>query len=166
MNDYVSNPLNSNVFFSIGQPIILVLISFTALAGLLFLISKLAKLGGFELVATKWAERILLITLHTGLIWIGLTMVISYISTNIIDTINGVILIIGATTSIVHRATSEQQKANRSLIFTYVFLAAIILWTFIFANVLSALPATFRDSIADTFRPQFFKDLFTFWHWM
>jgi len=166
MNDYIANPLNSNVFFSIGQPVMLVLISFTAIAGLLLLISKLAHLGGFELVAEKWAERLLLITLHTGLIWVGLTMVISYISTSIIDTISGVILIIGAITSIVRRVSSDQPKANRSLIITYIFLAAVILWTFIFANVLSALPVTFRDSIADTWRPTFFKDLLSFWHWM
>ena len=166
MEQYISNPLDSNVFFSIGQPIMIILICFTAIAGLILLISHLAKLGGLELVAERWAERFLLITLHAGLIWLGLTMVISYISTHIIDTIAGLVLIFGAITSIVRRATSDQQKANHSLIATYIFLVAIILWTFIFASILDSLPFQVRDSIADTWRPAFFKDLFTFWHWM
>lgn len=166
MDNYDSNPLNSNVFFNIGQPVMLVLISFTAIAGLLLLISRVAKLGGFELVVNKWAERLFIITLHAGLFWLGFTMVISYISTNAINTINGVILISGAVTSIVRRATSDQGRANRTLVITYIFLAAALLWNFIFTSVLDGLPATVRDSVADTFRPTFFKDLFSFWHWM
>ena len=166
MNDYTINPLNSNIFFSIGQPIMLILIVVTALAGLFLLISHLAKLGGLELVAIKWSERIFLTTLHAGLIWLGFTMVVSYISINAIDTINGVILISGAVTSFVRRITSDQRRANRTLFITYVFLAVALLWTFIFASVMNGLPATFRDSFANTFRPEFFKDLFTYWHWM
>ena len=166
MNDYTTNPLNSNVFFSIGQPILLILIVFTGVAGLLLLISRIAKLTGLEIFASRWFERFLLITLHTGLIWLGLTMVISYISTNAIDTINGAILISGAIISIVRRATSDQRRANHTLFVTFIFLAAAILWTFIFTSILNGMPATFRDSVADTFRPTFFKDLFAFWHWM
>lgn len=164
--DYSTNPLNSNVFFSVGQPIMLILISFTAIAGLLTLISRLVRVTGLEIVAERWFERFIIITLHAGLIWLGLTMVISYISTNVIDTINGVVLLSGAIISIVRRASSDQRKANKSLAITYIFLAAVLLWTFIFANVLDALPITFRDAIADTFRPGFFKNLFTYWHWM
>lgn len=166
MESYETNPLSSNIFFSIGQPIIIILIVFTGLAGLLLLISRVAKLGGLELFSERWFERFLLITLHTVLIWLGLSMVISYISTSIMDVINGVILISGAITSIVCRATSDQQKGNRSLVITFGFLIAVIIWTFIFQNVLNALPATFRDSVADTWRPTFFQDLFRYWHWM
>lgn len=166
MEEYIANPLNSNVFFSIGQPIMCILLVFTGIAGLLLLISRLAKLGGLELVAERWAERFLLITLHTGLIWLGLSMVISFVSLSIMDTINGLLLISGAITSIVRRATSDQQKANRTLVITFAFLALAILWTFIFSSVLDALPFQIRDSISDTWRPQFFKDLFSFWHWM
>ena len=166
MNDYEINPLNSNVFFSIGQPIMVILISFTAVAGLLLLISRVAQLGALEITASRWAERFLLITLHTGLIWLGLSMIISYISISIMDTINGAILISGAIASIVRRATSDQYKANHSLVFTFSFLAAVILWTFVFDSVLNALPITFRESIADTWRPTFFKDLFSLWHWI
>lgn len=166
MEEYIANPLNSNVFFSIGQPIMCILLVFTGIAGLLLLISRLAKLGGLELVAERWAERFLLITLHTGLIWLGLSMIVSYISTNVMDTIIGAVLLSGAITSIVRRTTSDQQKGNRTLVITFIFLAAAILWTFIFSNILDALPFQIRDSISDTWRPQFFKDLFSFWHWM
>lgn len=166
MNDYTINPLNSNIFFGIGQPVMLILIIFTAIAGLFLLISRIAKLGGLELVATKWAERFLLITLHAGLFWLGFSMVISYISTNAIDAVVGIVLVSGAVTSIVRRATSDQRRANRTLFVTFIFLAAAILWTFIFTSILNGMPATFRDSVADTFRPVFFKDLFAFWHWM
>lgn len=166
MEEYIANPLNANVLFSIGQPVMIILIVFTAIAGLLLLIGRLAKLGGLELVAERWAERLLLITLHTGLIWLGLTMVISYISLSVMDTINGLVLISGAVTSIIRRATSDQQKANRTLIITFAFLAVAIVWTFIFSSVLDALPFQMRDAISDTWRPTFFKDLFSFWHWM
>ncbi len=166
MEQYETNPLNSNVFFSVGQPVMIILLVFTGIAWLFLLIARLTKLGGLELVAGRWAERLLLITLHAGLFWVGLTMLISYISISAIDALAGVVLILGALTSIIRRVTSDQGRANHTLFATYVFLVVIILWTFIFSSVLSALPATFRDSIADTWRPTFFKDLFSFWHWM
>lgn len=164
--NYDTNPLSANVVFNIGQPIVLILICFTAVAGLLLLAGKLTKVYNLESIASRWTERFLLATLHVGLIWIGLSMVVSYISTGVMDTVNGVVLISGAIISLVRRATSDQRKANKTLVITYIFLAAVLLWTFIFANVLNALPSQVRDAVADTFRPTFFKDLFTYWHWM
>ena len=166
MTEYQANPLNANPFFGVGQVFMVILIVFTAILGLILLISRVAKLGSLEIIINRWFERFVLITLHTGLIWLGLSIVISYISTNVIDTIIGAVIISGTVVSIVRHATSDHYRANRALRFTIIFLFAMILLTFIFQNVLNALPATFRDSIADTFRPRFFKDLFSYWRWI
>lgn len=166
MTDYTSNPLDSNIFFGIGQPIMLILLSFTAIAGLIFLISKIGKLSGLEIAVEPWLKRFLLITLHVGLIWLGSSMLISYLSLSAIDAIAGAALLLGAVTSTVYHITSDNRKARHTLVISYAFLAAIMLWAFIFSGVLDALPFQIRDVISDTWRPAFFKDLFSYWRWM
>lgn len=166
MTDYETNPLNSNVFFSIGQPILIVLIVFTAIFGILLFIGRVAKLSNLELAVNRWFERLFLITLYTGLIWLGLSMLITYISYNAMDAINGAVLVLGSITSIIYRATGTKGKSNHTLMAMLIFLGVVLLWTFIVTSVLNGLPSTIRDSVAENIRPTFFQDLFKYWHWM
>lgn len=166
MDDYTSNPLNSNIFFSVGQPIMIILIVFTAIFGLLLFISRVAKLGSLEFAVNRWFERFLLITFYAGLIWLGLSMLITYISFSPMDAINGAVLLLGSITSIVYRTTGTQDKANHTLTAMFIFIGVVLLWTFIATSVLNGLPSTVRDSVADNVRPTFFRDLFQYWHWM
>ena len=166
MSDYETNPLNSNVFFSLGQPIMVILLVFTGIFGLLLLISRIAKLGNLEFAINHWVERFLLITFYTGLIWLGLSMLITYISYNAMDAINGAVLVLGSITSIVYRATGNKDKSAYTLTAMFIFLGVVLLWTFIATSVLNGLPSTVRDSVANNIRPTFFQDLFKYWHWM
>ena len=163
--NYETNPLNSDVIFSIGQPILLILIVFTAVSGLLAFIGRTGNLTSLDITANRWFGRFAAATLYTALGWLGLTMIISYVGNSVLDIINGAILLLGLVVSLVKRATSDQMGANRILAATYGFLAFILVWHFIFGAINGAIPAEAQDAANSFFKPHFFTDLFHYWHW-
>lgn len=162
---YDINPLDANVVFQIGQPIVAILIGFTLIAGLLGFIGRLASLMTLDVQGEKWMSRFLVALLYTTLFWLGLSMMISYFGVSVLDVINGAILLVGAATSLIQRATSNQQGANRTLAFTYGFLAFVFLWYFIYGSIMHDLPGQFLTAIGNNIHPKFFTSLFKVWGW-
>ena len=141
----------------------LILIVFTAIAGLLTFIGHAANLINLDAIASKWLSRFAVITLYAGLIWLGLSMIISYLGESPIDAVNGFFLLLFTVISIVKRITSDQPGANHFLFFAYGFLIVIIAWTFIY-NAIN-IPKEVTEAVGNTFKPTFFTDLLRFWHW-
>lgn len=161
--DYDINPLHSNILFNIGQPLLIILAVFTAVAGLLTLIGHLAHLTTLDAIASKWLSRFTATTLYTFLIWLALSMIISYVGNSVLDLVNGIIILTGVVVSLAKRASSDQIGANRALVFTFAFLAVILIWHFIYGAI--NVPKDVTESVGDIFRPQFWNDLFRLWHW-
>lgn len=162
---YDINPLDANVVFQIGQPIVAILLGLTLVAGLLSFIGRTMSLNALDVQAGKWLSRFLVIFLYTVLIWLGLSMMISYFGNSVVDVVNGAILLVGAGTSIVQRVTSDQQGANRTLGFIYGFLVFIFLWYFIYGSIMKDLPGQFLSAIGNNIQPKFFGSLFKVWGW-
>lgn len=162
---YDINPLDTNFVFQIGEPIMLILIIFTLVAGGLGFIGRVAHLTNLDIQAGKWLSRFAAITLYVGLFWIGLSMIISYFGTSVLDVINGAILITAAIVSLVKRAYSDQRSANHSLVLAYGFLGFIIIWGLIYGSVMHSLPKQFLDAIGNAINPEFFPALLRVWGW-
>ena len=163
---YDINPLDTNIIFQIGEPIMLILISFTLVAGILGLIGRTIHSNSLDIQASKWLSRFAATTLYVGLVWVGLSMIISYFGTSVLDMINGAILITAVIVSLVKRAYSEQREANHILAIAYGFLGFIIMWTLIYGSVMDSLPKPFLDAIGNSIKPEFFTDLIRAWGWM
>ena len=163
--NYDINPLNSNLVFSVGQPIIIILFVFTAIAALLTFIGKSANLVGLEVFASKWLSRFAATFLYFILIWASLTMIISYAGSYAFDVVVGVILLAGVIFSLVKRATSDQVGANRALFFMYGLLIAALVWHFIFLAINTGAPSEGTEIITDNFVPHFYSDLFRYFGW-
>ena len=93
-------------------------------------------------------------------------MLIGYIGNGFLDMINGGLLLILTVTSIIQRASSNQAGANRTLIFAFGFIVAMLIWNFIYYAVMNALPKEFMDTIGSEFHANFFNDLFKYIGWM
>lgn len=161
--NYDINPLDANVVFQIGEPIMLILIVFVLISGLLGFIGRVARITSLDIQAGKWLSRFVATLLYVGLFWLGLSMLISYFSVSVLDVINGAILITGAVVSLVQRAYSNQQAANRSLAFTYAFLGFILIWYFVYGSVMGSLPPKFLSAIGNALQPEFFGHLMKAW---
>ncbi len=160
------NPLDANVIFNIGQPVLVVLLVLLALCAIIGFIARITGLTRLDIETSKWTSRFALIFLYTVLAWLGLSMLIGYMGERILDIINGGLLLAAMATSIIQRAMSNQPGANRTLAFAFGFLAVMLLWNFIYGHVMDALPAEFMDSIGYEFHADFFNDAFRFWGWM
>lgn len=163
---YEINPLNSNVWFNIGQPLMVILLIFTAVAGILTFVARASNLTKLDLVASRWLSYLATATFYFGLIWLGLSMLISFAGKSLLDTINGALVLILTFISLVKRFGSDQTGANRFLIGAYVFLGLVLIWTFASGAVLGALPEEVRAASGDIFQPNFFSDLFHLWRWI
>lgn len=163
---YETNPLNTNVFFNIGQPLMVILIIFTIVAGILTLVARASNLPKLDLIASHWFSYLSVSTLYMGIFWIGLSMFISYVGKSVLDTINSVILLIILAASLIKRASSDQPGANRALLTAYIFLGVFIIWSFVSGPLINALPEEARAASSTVFQPTFFTDLFRLWRWM
>ena len=159
------NPLEANVVFNVGQVLILILGAFTIVAAIFKGIFKLTDQAGPEGLAEKWLERFFIGLLYTGLVWLGLSMIISYFGVSVIDVVNGVLLIGMMITSVVKRVSSDQEGANKTLAFSYVALAVMLIWHFIYGSVMHNFPVAFLSSVGDHIMPSFFTDVFKLWGW-
>lgn len=164
-NAYVINPLDANLVFQIGEPIMVILIILVAIAGLLGFIGRVGGIMVLDVQGGKWLSRLATILFYTTLFWLGLSMLISYFGASVIDVINGAILLTGAVTSLIQRAYSNQRGANRTLAFMFGFLGFIFLWHFIYGSVMSDLPAQFLSTVGNAVMPHFLTDLFKIWGW-
>ena len=163
---YETNPLNGNFFFNICQFLMIVLIVFTIVAGILTIVARASNLPKLDITASRWFTYLSVSTLYLGVLWIGLSMFISYVGKSVLDTINSIILLIILASSLIKRASSDQQSANRILLIAYIFIAVFIVWSLISGPIISALPEEFRAATGTVFQPKFFTDLFHLWHWM
>ena len=163
---YETNPLNSNVFFSICQFLMILLIVFTIVAGIITLVARASNLPKLDITASRWLTYLSVSTLYLGVLWIGLSMFISYVGNSVLDTINSIIILIIFASSLIKRASSDQQSANRTLLIAYIFIAVFIVWSLVSGSLISALPEEFRTVSGTVFQPKFFTDLFHLWHWM
>lgn len=160
------NPLDSNMVFRIGIPFLFIILAFLAISGLL---GFFARIGGFtrlDIETGKWTSRFAIIFIYTLLAWLGLTMLIGYMGDGMLDVINGGLLFVLVVTSIIQRATSNQAGANRTLIFAFGFLAAMVLWNFIYYAIIGAMPKEVMDTIGGEFHANFFNDLLKYIGWM
>ena len=161
-----TNPLDANVVFKIGFPILIIVLVFLLLCGVT---GFLARVGGFtrlDIETSRWTSRFTIIFIYTVLTWLSLTMLIGYIGNGFLDMINGGLLLILTVTSIIQRASSNQAGANRTLIFAFGFIVAMLIWNFIYYAVMNALPKEFMDTIGSEFHANFFNDLFKYLGWM
>ncbi|MBQ3325967.1 hypothetical protein IJG79_02370 [Candidatus Saccharibacteria bacterium] len=160
------NPLDANVIFKIGFPILIIILVFLVLCALIGFFARVGGMTRLDIETGKWTSRFVLIFIYSVLTWLSLSMLIGYLGNGILDVVNGALLFVGMTTSIIQRATGNQPGANRSLAFTFGFLAVMIVWNFIYGAVMDALPAEFMDTIGSEFHADFFNDLLKYIGWM
>lgn len=159
------NPLDPNIIFQFGAPVVIILIVFVLVTGLIGFAGRVAGVTVLDVQGGKWMSRFLAVLLYVVLFWLGLSMLISYFGRSVLDVINGAILLTGAVVSIVQRAYSDQHAANRTLAFTFGFLGVIFLWYFIYGSVMHNLPAQFLSAIGNAIQPEFFLHMFKAWGW-
>ena len=161
-----TNPLDANVIFKIGIPILVIVLAFLAISGLLGFFARVGGMTRLDIETSKWTSRFVIIFIYSLLTWLSLTMLIGYIGNGMLDVINGGLLLVCTATSIIQRATGNQAGANRTMIFAFGFLVAMLIWNFIYTAVMSALPRDFMDTIGGEFHANFFNDLFKYLGWM
>ncbi len=161
-----TNPLDANVIFKIGFPILIIILAFFLLSGILGFFARVGGLTRLDIETSKWTSRLVIIFIYSILIWLSLTMLIGYIGNGLLDVINGGILLVCTVTSIIQRATSNQAGANRTLVFAFGFFVVMVIWNFIYYAVMNALPKEFMDTIGSEFHANFFNDLAKYLGWI
>lgn len=162
---YEINPLDANVIFQIGQPIVVILLALVLITGAVGFAGRLTGQMTLDVQGSKWLSRFAAVLLYVILFWLSLSMLFSYFGTSVVDVVNGAVMLVCAITSLVQRATSDQRTSNRSLAFGFAFLLFIFLWHFIYGSVMSNLPAQFLSAIGYQLQPDFFTHLFKAWGW-
>lgn len=163
MNALEINPLDANFIFQIGQPILAILIGLTLIIGGIGFFARTFQHTRLDIEMSRWLSRLMATLLYTILIWLGLSMMISYFSTSIIDVINGSLILAAVVISLVKRAYQEQDSANRYIAIGFALIGVFLLWHFIYNSVIAARVANIDSALGDMFRPVFFTDLFRAW---
>ena len=97
-----------------------------------------------------WARKILVVTLHAVILWVGLSMLLGYTDSSVIDMIFGGILLAGFLITAWSHVTEGSSSSSSLLMAVYLMILIMAVWGFVAPKV--------APNLSTDFIPRFFYD--------
>lgn len=135
--------------FTLGKILLRIVLIGLIVCGIGYLVGRFSNRNGLAEDFKLWGRNIILAMLHLVLLWIGLSMVLGYVDSSVIDVVFGGIVLAGFLIAVWSRF-SEGVGASSLLMAVYIMILIMGIWAFIAPKIAPNLPSDFI--------PKFFYD--------
>ena len=136
--------------FSLGKILFRIVIVVLLLCAVGYLIGRFANRNAIAEDFKLWARKIIIVTLHAILLWIGLSMLMGYLDSSVIDTVFGGIILAGFLITSWSRVSEGPSSSSSLLMAVYLLVLIMAVWGFVAPRV--------APDLSTDFIPKFFFD--------